>query len=282
MLNQLEIVNRIQPIPEVLPYERMQAVVRDKASVYQSAEPFPHIILDDFFDEWILDAILAEFPNPSDKIWERHNFPQEIKLQSKHERFIPPFTRQFLQSLNSFSFLTFLERLTGIEKLIGDPQFEGGGMHQISPGGKLGIHVDFNKHSYYALHRRLNLLVYLNKNWKTEYGGDLELWDSNMSHPIAKIAPLFNRIVIFSTIPYSYHGHPEPLKCPSGMTRKSLALYYYSVSDTAHSNDIRHSTVFQRRPGERLTLGTKQLARELTPPILWRVLSHRLQKMQKR
>src|SRR5262245_28701984 len=108
MLHQLKIANRIQPNPEILPYAQMQAIARDKASAYRNAEPFPHIILDDFFEEGVLDAILSEFPNPSDKIWERHDFPQEVKLQSKHERFIPPFTRQFLQSLNSFSFLTFL------------------------------------------------------------------------------------------------------------------------------------------------------------------------------
>ena len=159
--------------------------------------------------------------------------PEEIKLQTKHERFIPLFTRQFLYALNSASFLKFLEELTGIDGLLGDPQFEGGGLHQIPAGGKLAIHVDFNRHSYYGLDRRLNLLVYLNKNWKEEYGGHFELWDRDMKQMMTKVAPLFNRIVIFTTSHISFHGHPDPLNCPSNVTRKSLALYYYTVGEVA-------------------------------------------------
>jgi len=264
---------RVSEIPfgEVLPYDRMRAIAESRAAEYANASPYPHIVIDDFFDERILETILAEFPNPRDKNWELHDVPQELKLQSKHERSIPLFTRQFLQSLNSASFLTFLEELTGIEKLIGDPRLEGGGLHQIPAGGKLAIHADFNKHLYYGLDRRLNLLVYLNKNWKDEYGGHFELWDREMTHMVRKVAPLFNRIVIFSTTQYSYHGHPEPLQCPRDVTRKSLALYYYTIGDVGTQS--RHSTLFQKRPGESFKLNGKQLARDLTPPILWRLVS---------
>jgi Rps23 Pro-64 3,4-dihydroxylase Tpa1-like proline 4-hydroxylase len=259
---------------EVLPYGRMQEIVRSKSKEYAEAQPYPHIVIDGFFDDWILDTILAEFPSPASKDWDRHDIPEEVKLQSKHERFIPPFTRQFLHTLNSASFLEFLEGLTGIDKLIGDPRFEGGGLHQIPTGGKLAIHADFNKHLYYGLDRRLNLLVYLNKNWKEEYGGHFELWDPEMKRMITKVAPLFNRIVVFSTSRNSYHGHPDPLRCPPSVTRKSLALYYYTIGDISNEtvND-RHSTLFQKRPGESFKLSGKQLARDLTPPVLWRMMS---------
>ena len=184
------------------------------------------------------------------------------------------FTRQFLYALNSASFLKFLEGLTGIEKLIGDPQFEGGGLHQIPAGGKLAIHIDFNKHLYYGLERRLNLLIYLNKNWREEYGGHFELWDHGITRMITKVAPVFNRVVIFSTSRFSYHGHPDPLRCPPDVTRKSLALYYYTIADEPNETiRDRHSTLFQKRPGERFKLSGKQLARELTPPVIWRSVS---------
>jgi Rps23 Pro-64 3,4-dihydroxylase Tpa1-like proline 4-hydroxylase len=262
---------------EVLPYQRMEEIARTKREEYGRAQPYPHIVIDDFFDDWILDTILAEFPNPNEKVWDRHDIPEEIKLQTKHERFIPLFTRQFLYALNSASFLKFLEELTGIEKLVGDPQFEGGGLHQIPAGGKLAIHADFSKQSYYGLDRRLNLLVYLNKNWKEEYGGDFELWDHDMKRMITKVAPLFNRIVIFSTSRFSFHGHPNPLTCPPNVTRKSLALYYYTVGDAAkEATDGRHGTLFQKRPGETFRRTGKQLARDLSPPILWRMLSRAL------
>jgi Rps23 Pro-64 3,4-dihydroxylase Tpa1-like proline 4-hydroxylase len=274
--DQLEGGDRIDAteLREVLPYARMKPIAEAKSQEYASAQPYPHIVLDDFFDPWVLEKVLAEFPNPRDKNWELHDLPQEIKLQSKHERSIPLFTRQFLQALNSASFLTFLEDLTGIKKLIGDPQLEGGGLHQITSGGKLAIHADFNKHMYYGLDRRLNLLIYLNKNWKDEYGGQFELWNREMTRMVKSVAPLFNRVVVFSTSEYSYHGHPEPLRCPSSMTRKSLALYYYTPGEIVDQSQTgRHSTLFQKRPGERFKLSGRQLARDLTPPLLWRAAS---------
>jgi Rps23 Pro-64 3,4-dihydroxylase Tpa1-like proline 4-hydroxylase len=262
---------------EPLPYSRMNDVAKNRAREYASAEPYPHLVIDDLFDPRILDIIVAEFPNPKDNNWDRHDFTEEIKLQSKHDRNIPQFTRQFLYALNSASFLEFLEELTGIQKLISDPRFEGGGLHQIQSGGKLGIHADFNKHSDYGLDRRLNLLIYLNKNWKDEYGGHFELWNRRMDTMVKKVAPLFNRTVVFTTSRYSYHGHPDPLTCPRDMTRKSLALYYYTNGGVLDEEDSsRHSTLFQRRPGERIKVNARQLARDLVPPLFWRLASRAL------
>ena len=261
-------------LPELPSADRLDEIAKAKAEVYAAARPYPHIVIDGLFDDWVLDTVLAEFPGPRAKNWATHDFPEEIKLQSKSERHIPPFTRHFLYALNSASFLGFLEQLTGIDNLIGDPQFEGGGLHQIVAGGKLAIHADFNKHTTFGLDRRLNMLVYLNKNWRDEYGGHFELWDRTMSHAVGKVAPLFNRTVIFTTSEYSYHGHPDPLACPPHTTRKSLALYYYTNGgvDEGRPSD-RHSTLFQARPGERFGVNPRQFARDLTPPLLWRLLS---------
>jgi Rps23 Pro-64 3,4-dihydroxylase Tpa1-like proline 4-hydroxylase len=268
------VASNVQGLREILPYARMKEIAEIKANEYASAKPYPHIVIDNFFESSVLDRILDEFPTLNDKNWERHDIPEEVKLQSKHERNIPIYTRQVLYALNSMSFLKFLESLTGIPKLIGDPQFEGGGLHQIPPGGKLAIHVDFNKHLYYNLNRRLNVLVYLNKNWKDEYGGHFELWNKEMTQMEKKVAPLFNRMVIFSTIEKSYHGHPNRLTCPPDMTRKSLALYYYTIAEASQEESgARHSTLFQARPGENFHFNARQLARDLTPPFIWRMVS---------
>lgn len=263
--------------PELPSDERLDEIAGSGAEAYASAQPYPHIVVDGLFEDWVLETVLSEFPGPRTKNWTAHDFPQEIKLQSKSERDIPLFTRHFLYALNSASFLKFLQRLTGIDNLIGDPQFEGGGLHQIVSGGKLGIHADFNKHTCFGLDRRLNLLIYLNKNWKEEYGGHFELWDRNMTRMVSKVAPLFNRVVIFTTSEYSYHGHPDPLACPADMTRKSLALYYYTNGGVRDEESAgRHSTLFQARPGERLKINARQIARDLTPPLLWRMASRAL------
>ncbi len=264
----------VDGFPELLPYARLDEIAATKAVEYAAARPYPHTVIDGLFDAWILDAVLTEFPSPRDKNWTLHDVPEEIKLQSKSERDIPSFTRHFLYALNSSYFLRFLEKLTGIENLIGDPHFEGGGLHQIVRGGKLAIHADFNKHTDFGLHRRLNMLVYLNKDWKEEYGGDFELWDRGMRNIHNKIAPLFNRVVIFTTSEHSYHGHPDPLRCPQGMTRKSLALYYYTNDEQSKGQLAdRHTTLFQARPGERFRFGPKHLMRDLAPPLLWRLAS---------
>jgi hypothetical protein len=265
--------------PELLSYERLDGIAKSKAEAYASAQPYPHVAIDGLFDDWVLEKILSEFPSPRAKNWIAHDIPQEIKLQSKFERDIPLFTRHFLYALNSGAFLKFLEKLTGIENLIGDPHFEGGGLHQIVSGGKLAIHADFNKHTCFGLDRRLNMLVYLNKNWKDEYGGHFELWDSNMSQMVSKVAPVFNRVVVFTTSRYSYHGHPNPLSCPPDVTRKSLALYYYTNGGVGVRDEEsfgRHSTLFKARPGERFKSEAKQIARDLTPPLLWRLASRAL------
>src|SRR4030095_11648371 len=109
--------------------------------------------------------------------------------------------------LNSITFLEFLGRVTGISNLISDPCFDGGGLHPIQRGGKLAIHADFNKHPRFGLDRRLNALLYLNKDWRDEYGGHLELWNREMTRPEAKILPIFNRFVVFRATDFTLPGH---------------------------------------------------------------------------
>jgi Rps23 Pro-64 3,4-dihydroxylase Tpa1-like proline 4-hydroxylase len=133
-----------------------------------------------------------------------------------------------LNFLNSKEVLTYLEELTGIPDLIADPGLYGGGVHRILSGGKLSVHADYNFHPVTKLHRRVNLLLYLNKDWKEEWGGDLQLWNKDMSMCVKKILPIFNRAVIFNITSEAYHGHPGPLKSPEGIDRLSFALYYFT------------------------------------------------------
>ena len=220
------------------------------AESYQNAAPFPHAVMDDFLPAAVLDAVLDEFPPPGSDFWHRRVEDTEVKLQSTTEDTMGPHTRQVLNQFNAAPMMEFLEKLTGIAGLIPDPHFIGGGLHQIEPGGFLKVHADFNKQPRLKLDRRLNLLLYLNKDWKDEYGGHFELWDTSMTACHKKVAPVFNRCVVFSTTSVAFHGHPEPLRCPPGTSRKSLALYYYSNGRPAKEVRSDHSTLFQRRPGE--------------------------------
>lgn len=236
---------------------------------YATADPFPHVVMEGLFPDDVLTPVLETFPRPDDIDWQRFENPNEKKLASRSEIQLSDAARRLIWELNSQAFLNFLEILTGIEGLIPDPYLVGGGLHQIQRGGLLKIHADFNRHSSLRLDRRLNLLVYLNRDWKEEYGGHLELWDRGMTHCVRKVLPVFNRSVLFSTTDDAYHGHPQPLTCPEGWTRKSLALYYYTAGRPTDEASKDHSTLFQRRPGERVakTSRMRTLIKDLVPPV---------------
>jgi len=240
-----------------LPLEKMEAAAA-QAEAHRAASPFPHAVLDDFFDPVVLDRVISEFPGDNGIDWERYDDPRfEVKLASRSEQQIGLFTRYLIYALNSSAFLQFLERLTGIKGLVPDPHLWGGGLHQIMPGGKLAIHADFNNYPHFKLDRRLNVLIYLNRDWQEQWGGHLELWDREMKACERRILPVFNRMVCFSTTDTSYHGHPDPLRCPEGRSRRSLALYYYSNGRPAEEVGKPHTTLFQYRPGDELPLKAK-------------------------
>lgn len=262
-------------------YQNLSEVAAKYRAAYVSGDPFPNIYFNDFFNPDMLDRVLAEFPDLSKQDVIKYDNPREKKLNGKGENPFGPETKLFMHFLNSQPFLEFIQQLTGIkEVLLGDPYFIGGGLHEIKKGGLLKIHADFNKHPTTNLDRRVNVLVYLNKNWQEEYGGHFELWDTQMEKCEKKILPIFNTLAMFSTTDFSYHGHPNPLNCPDGRSRKSLALYYYSNGRPAHEINTGledHSTLFKERKGnlEDLQAFTepkkpsrfRQLLKDLVPPI---------------
>jgi hypothetical protein len=234
----------------------------DLSSDYAFAEPFPHIVLDNFLPETITRQALAHFPLrslPSDKnfdsgyagLYKRQILPNDCDAQA----------RELFYFFNSQPFVEFLEGLTSIQGLIPDPYYVGGGYHETAAGGKLGIHADFRINERLHVHRRLNVIIYLNESWKDEYGGFLELWDRKMQSKQKSVAPVFNRCVIFNTDADSYHGHPDPLTTPEGVFRRSIALYYYTASKAIYDEVPDNGTMYQARPGD--TAENQREARQL-------------------
>jgi hypothetical protein len=240
---------------------------------FRTAEPFPHVVFEDFLPAWVLDKVVTEFPTPESAPWKKFDKTTSKKLASEGEEFFGEFTLHLLAQFNSSVFLRFLEQLTGIDGLVPDPYFEGGGLHQIERGGFLKVHADFNRHEKLRLDRRLNAIAYLNRDWQESYGGALELWDRKMTHPVAEVLPVFNRFVVFATTDFAYHGHPDPLACPPDRTRRSLALYYYTNGRPAEERSSEHSTLYQRRPGERQGRARRAVER-VTPPVLMDAARH--------
>ena len=247
------------------------------ATEYSSRVPYPYGSFDNFLPEEILDRVVQEVQQLPEAESEFDRPQEKLKSSYSPER-LPVYTRSLFYSLNSRPFLTFLEQLTGIPGLIPDPYFIGGGLHVTRNGGHLDIHADFNHHGKLNLERRLNVLIYLNRDWKPEWGGEFEIWSTDMTKKVQAFTPVFNRMVCFNTRSDTWHGNPEPVNHPNGEPRMSLALYYY----TATWSELRksHTTLFKPRPGT-IDKPDRQIARhqalqEILPPILFRKVIGRL------
>jgi hypothetical protein len=250
------------------------------SSRYRLAQPFPHIVLDNFLPTGVIQRVAESFPErvlAHDTVM-LDEFSHYRKRQIRPDD-CDPFARSFFQFLNSLAVLSFLEGLTGIDGLISDPHFEGGGFHEISRGGKLGVHADFRIHRKLHLVRRLNLLLYLNKDWDDSYGGALELWDKKMVASVCSIAPVSNRCVIFNTEIDSFHGHPDPLNSPAGVSRKSVATYYYTASRSIYGEVADNDTKWMPRPSDSKKFKAvtakyriKIFLKDLCPPLAYRTL----------
>lgn len=251
------------------------------ATEFNEADPFPHIVLDDFLPAAVLQRAVQGFPGGALE----HDRTFVMGYAGQHKRQILPEdcdapTRELFWFMNSRPMLQFLEGLTGIDGLLPDPYFTGGGFHETTKGGLLGVHADFRIHEELRLQRRLNLIVYLNEHWEDDWMGQLELWSRDMSTCVQRVSPVLNRCVVFRTEADTWHGHPDPLNTPDGVARRSMALYYYTASAAIHEEVPANSTVYVPRhtdsaevQKEARTLRNWERARDWLPPVVYRKLS---------
>ena len=225
--------------------------LRERFSVlkteFATAHPYQHVVVDNFLPENVFQQAMTDFDVVSKEQWTGYLHVNERKFANSNPDTWGPTLQQIANELNSPEFVSLLEELTGIPNLLIDPTFEGGGLHQSLRGGFLNMHADFTVHPHQRQwKRRLNLLLYCNETWLPEYGGGLELWDATMSHAEKVVQPLGNRVLIFATDATSFHGHPDPLQCPDGVARRSMALYYFTYEDKPN---VR-STEYRARPND--------------------------------
>lgn len=234
---------------------------------YRTAHPFPYLVLDDLFPSERLDALLTELPPPSSPKWvnERHNRMIKSNLRSAVDLSDEAF--RFASTLHSASFLYFLSEITGIEALLPDPYLSGAGYHVIPPGGKFDVHADRNTDHFSGLERRLAMLIYLNKAWDPQFGGQLELWNQDGSQREKVIEPVFNRTVIFEIGDKNFHA-VRPVTEQSGRKRISFAVYYHTVG----KNIIFHNSLFAPEIYQGKGQRVRRAVREVLPPILFRAL----------
>jgi 2OG-Fe(II) oxygenase superfamily len=268
---------------------RARQIGESLSADYCFAEPFPHVVIDNFLPPELIAGLVGHFPTEqlaSDVVF-------DVGYAGHHKRQILPgecdeYCRRAFDFFNSQPFLQFLEGLSAIEGLLPDPYYVGGGFHEIGRGGKLGIHADFRINNQLHVSRRMNVIIYLNEGWQDTYGGELELWSRDMKTKMKSVAPVINRCVIFNTDADSYHGHPDPLTTPEGVLRRSIALYYYTASKAVYEEVPNLSTMYAARPGdgadirrEAAALRRDQHLNQWVPPAMLRYSRAAMRRIKK-
>jgi hypothetical protein len=267
-------LNEMDPELGILPASLDRKKGLEFQEGYKSGNPFPHVMIDGFLPPAILDRCIEEFPEAIADLGVSFDRDQERFKSQYNPDELSPWARNLFYSFNSRPFIHLLENITGIKGLIPDPYFLGAGFHEIGQGGHLSVHADFNHHKPMDLERRINVLIYLNKNWSLDFGGALEFWNDGMQECVQKVAPEFNRCVIFNTTSESWHGNPDPIAHPDRINRRSIALYYYT--STWDASKRNHTTQFKARPGTKDTadwaVKAQEFAVDLMPPLIYRQL----------
>lgn len=252
-------------VESMLPLDRLRRERDALRATYIAAKPFPHVVMDHFFDENVLDRAIADFPRRQARDWISYETKHESKQTSRGITQLSPFTQLLFLQLCSEPFLEHIRHITGFPDLLMDPLFHGGGLHESTRGGWLNIHADWTKHPSLPLTRRLNLIIYLNRDWQPEWRGELELCDPVTKVCGASVLPVFNRAVLFPTTSETLHGFPTPLACPADRTRKSISVFYWSPDPEA-MKDAAYITFL---PGKKRTR-FRALLHSLTPPIAFK------------
>jgi hypothetical protein len=219
----------------------------DLAPLYAAARPFPHIVIDNFLDPTIASRVADQLEVVDLSTWHQDEHRDQVnKWTMSDPGRLDAATASVLNFLNSENALSFFHRLTGIGPLHADSGFLGGGVHISGPGGRLGVHADFNIHPSLGLHRRLNALLFLNREWDPIWNGDLELYDETLTVPVVTVSPVFNRLAVFSVSDRAFHGVPKVIECPVDRRRISLALYYYSTDRPDEEKAAFHWAAWQQ------------------------------------
>jgi hypothetical protein len=246
---------------------RLPTRIEELRNTYQHAVPFPHLVVDGLFSPDILDPLLAEIAAMGARQWLLVDTTSRERIRRMRSGVeLGAAGAQLVGLLHSAAFLYLLSEITGVWQLLPDPYLQGAGYAEMQPGDFFNVHSDRNVAYETGLHRRLAMIIFLNKSWDPKYNGQLELWDHDATRCDVSIDPLYNRTVLFEVATPNYHGVPAPIACPVDRSRQSFIVYFHTVG-TDGKVATPHSSIFAPT-FYRANLTLRSLAREVTPPVV--------------
>jgi hypothetical protein len=245
---------------------RLPKDLRSLRSEYQNAKPYPHLVLDGLFSTVALEEVLAEMPEWNSKamVHQREDYLTKASLRSAVD--MGDRTFDFVSAIHSAPFLYLISQITGVEALLPDPYMTGAGLTIVPEGGRFDIHADRNTDHYCGLRRRLVMLIYLNKDWSPELGGQLELWDSAATACQRAVMPEFNRVVLFEVEDTNLHA-VRPVTKGAGRVRRSMIVYYHTVD----SQVVLHNSIYAPKYLQKKEPFLRRASREVLPPFVYRL-----------
>jgi len=232
------------------------------------ADPFPHLVIDGLFSADLLELIVDEFDQMTPAYWRHSKCPDESTRRARFDASLPPAADLYFNKIYSKEFVAFLCEILGVETLIPDPELIGGGLHESRAGDWFNIHVDFVRHGKTRLKNEMVMITYLNKDWREEYGGALELWDSKTRTCAKTVVPVFGRTIIMKHTETSLHGHTKPICAPDDRPRRSIAAYYYGSRQKVEATQRDRLASKFLQPRMTPVAKAKMVARLISPPIL--------------
>ena len=237
-----------------------ESKLNDLQTSFAKAKPYPYVVIENFFEPDIAHEIESKFPTDNVQ-WHVYDNPIESKLAyDRIDALEQPVFQTAWRALQSSENVDLIRKITGIQELENDPHLHGAGLHYHPRGGRLEMHLDYSIHPISGMERRVNLIIYMNSDWQPDWGGGLQIWEGSPQEPTReafRMVPRFNTAVLFRTSDISWHGVPDEIRCPVGIGRKSLAIYF--VSPPRPEATQRFKASFRPRPNVLLEEGYLEL-----------------------
>jgi len=224
--------------------------IKDLKDKFKKNEPFEHVIINNFLSDSYAEDLYKLFPKDH-STWHKYENPLEVKSTFDNIELLPEELKNYFYYLSTNEIINLVSEITDIESLEYDEYLHGAGLHSHSRYGRLNIHLDYEKHPFSGKERKINIILFISKNWNPEWNGANELWNKDVTKCISKTNVIFNSAIVFKTNDISWHGVPEKIMCPENIFRNSLAYYYVSPLSTNKNNDeYRKKATFVKHPNE--------------------------------